>query len=250
MARPDFTYESLLATEFTNDAAFQDIPQPYEGPLTDPFFMADSMAILDAQEVRVKEQIIPNLENFTGTWHPNGFMVIPLGTNPKHGMLRLHIWPEGFRHERVEKPGIHNHAWHLASVCLKGTYQEEYYDLTKVGSVSEQERVALGALRSFQVGYNPGQPDELAFDSDVFTVAVSKTDEMQERGIHWIRPEAFHNTTIPLNECVATIALDSRPMQGLSPRVLLDTSADVLQSSRIAITREELATAREQLEAA
>lgn len=248
MSRPDATYESLQAEEFNHDSKFQGLQQPYEGILTDPFFMADSWAILNAQEERVEEAVIPNLEQFEGIWHPNGFIVVQLGTNPKHGALRLHIWPADLRHERSEKPGIHDHAWHLASIGLRGTYREEYYDLTKVSDISEEERIAIGALRSFQVGYNPGHPDQLAFDGNIFTATAIKEDTMEKGGIHWIMAKDFHNTTIPESECVATLALDSRPM-GFSPHVLLDTGVDSLQSDRLVATHDELAIVREQLTA-
>ncbi len=38
MNRHGVTYESLQAEEFGDGGAFQDLTQPYEGPLTDPFF--------------------------------------------------------------------------------------------------------------------------------------------------------------------------------------------------------------------
>lgn len=249
MARQGITYESLGSTDFVDGLNFQDLSQPYEGVFTDPFFMANSWAILNEQrEERVKRDIIPNLEQQEATWHPLGFMVISLGMHSEYGSLRLHIWPEGHRDVRSIEPGIHDHAWHLASVVMHGTYRDEFHRVSRTADIDETERRSIGALRSFQVGYNPGLPDELAFDGNTYTTEVTEERRIEERGIHWIKVGQFHKTTIPIDECVATMVLDSRPM-GFRPRVLLDTDADSIQSARRRATVEELAMAREQITA-
>lgn len=241
---------ALRTAEFGSGPDFTALTQPYygSGGVTDPLFMARAWLILEAQQPRVEEDVIPRLEQFEGRWHPLGFLVVPLGVHENYGALRLHVWPENLRHQRQEGPGIHDHAWHLASTVLRGTYKDTLYDLVDTGPLTETERVEHGALKSFQVGYQPDAPDRLAYDGHTYTAYVRKERTDEVGGLHYVLANRFHLTTIPRNMCTATLVLDSLNM-GYQPRVLFDTPQDYFENRRQEATTEELALVREQLTA-
>ncbi len=60
-------------------------------------FFERASIMLDELSVPVLDNINPILENYSGRWNPMGFMVLPLGSHPELGILRLHIWPRNLR---------------------------------------------------------------------------------------------------------------------------------------------------------
>lgn len=83
-------------------------------------FSEEAFHVLNGVADYVVTELPQRLDDFLGTWHPSGFMIYQLGTHPELGMLRLHVWPEGERVVGEKGDTIHDHAWYIASVALRG----------------------------------------------------------------------------------------------------------------------------------
>jgi hypothetical protein len=59
-------------------------------------------------------------------WHPNGFVKLVLEDHPRHGQLRLHVWPT----LPDDHGDVHGHAWNYASVVVDGELCEMVYEET------------------------------------------------------------------------------------------------------------------------
>lgn len=74
---------------------------------------------------------------FSGTWHPYGFLVIKLYAAEELGTtLRLHIWPKAARARQVPDWPVHNHPWLLHSRILCGTITNLTYAVEENNSNS------------------------------------------------------------------------------------------------------------------
>lgn len=214
-------------------------------------FSEKAFQTLDSLSAEVIGEVIPNLENYSGRWHPNGFMVFQLGTNTDLGTLRLHIWPNSFREmsEKANADTIHDHAWHLSSKILAGVYRDELYDVSEVSSqISEEERAQQGLLRVFRVNYDPNLPDSLVTDGTFARPILREHRNVSSGGHHFIEAGVFHKTTIPEDKLVATLVLNSPTIQKTGPRILINGPAEAFSTPRKAISREEVMAAKSQVQ--
>ncbi len=212
-------------------------------------FSEKAFQTLGLLSAHVMEEIIPNLENRSGLWHPNGFMVFQLGTKPDLGTLRLHIWPKGLRqmNKRVNGDTIHDHAWHLASRILQGTYTDEIYDVSEVPfQISEEGRAQQGLFRLFRVKYDPESHESLATDGTLVSAVLREHRVALSDEHHFIEAGVFHKTTIPEDKFVATLVLNSPTVEKAGPRILIDGPAELISEPRKAIIKEELLFAKNQ----
>jgi hypothetical protein len=115
-------------------------------------FFAQAEDFLAKSTGEVIGDAVPQLAELEGRWHPLGFAVVPLMVREDGSSLRLHVWPEGLRRgHSLEKPAIHDHAWHLISrVLTREPYQDTRYDVQPVSDMphTEEERRSRG-LRDF-----------------------------------------------------------------------------------------------------
>lgn len=208
-----------------------------------PEFHAQAEGVLRGMERTVMHDVIPNLEHFTGKWHPLGFMVWHLGVNDHGESLRLHIWPEGER-KYNRGPHIHNHAWHLSSLVLAGDYTDTLFNLDETGGpVTEENRQKYGLLRQFQLGYTEDGRDAMVTDGSCAWANPIEKRIAHKGEVHNIVDGVFHVPTIGEDRTAATLVLDS-PELGYKTTVLIDAPTDPLQDPRILVTPEEAQAAK------
>lgn len=142
------------------------------------------------------------------SWHPTGFMVLPLRDVDGLGLIRLHIWPAGVRPKRAGNPEIHSHVFHLASYVLDGTYVEHQFVTTPTSDPAADYR-----------GYSVLPPvgdgkDRILPDGSTYLVERVATEVTAAGGFHNLPAGVYHLTDIGA-EPVATVALLSRPQPGM-----------------------------------
>src|SRR3989344_4544091 len=122
----------------------------------DNFFEQAEILVTKASPI-VLGKVVPHLEDYPGRWNPGGFMVFPLGIHHVLGSLRLHVYPEGMPRNTPQGPNIHNHAWHLFSNVLVGSYTDTLYALEPSGRTTDPEAIypGSGLLRVFETRRNP-----------------------------------------------------------------------------------------------
>lgn len=214
---------------------------------SDPgLFDKQAVPVLRDLESEIFDTVVPNLEQFDAQWHPLGFMSFKLGTLPDFGTLRLHIWPEGLRRESPRGPKIHDHAWHLSSLVLAGTYIDTLYEVEEVaGSYSEDERNESGLLRV----YKPKLLTTSAFldtDGSCAKAAAYQTREIPAGETHAIPVHTFHTTDVPKAIFASTLMLES-PRYNDHTRILMDTPVGPLTDPHDPMPIEDIFYAKEQL---
>lgn len=218
------------------------------GDYRDPsIFYPKAEALLQDAREEVYDEFIPNLERQQGTWHPLGFMAWKLGRLESLGVLRMDMWPAGFRQESPRGPKIHDHTWHLSSLVLDGTYEDTLYSVEEVDQkvLSEEERQRQNLLRVFRPSYSKENPG-LVTDGTCAIVEPIEGRTIEAGGMHTIDTGVFHTTTIPMGRLAATLVLES-PAIHKHPRILMDTPMDPLSGAKLQITEEEATRAKEQL---
>ncbi|MBI1863005.1 hypothetical protein HYS00_02715, partial [Candidatus Microgenomates bacterium] len=191
----------------------------------------------------VMNQVIPNLEQYAGKWHPLGFMVWHLGVNEGGESLRLHVWPRGERKKSPVGPHIHNHAWYLSSLVLAGEYTDTFFDVIDRGVVPEYERKEAGFLRKYQLGYLPNGTDALVTYGECVSVNPNEERQVPTGAIHNIVDGRYHVPTIGEEKTVATLVLDSVEL-GYKTTVLIDSPPAARQDPRIHISAQEAVAAK------
>lgn len=167
--------------------------------------------------------VVPQLENFSGVWHPSGFVVFQLGVHPDFGQLRLHVWPESLRKLGDIGDTIHDHSWHVSSLVLKGVYSDDITDLESVTVDSEEKRRQEGLLHVFEARYSEkDQSIVLATDGDCVRITSRQERHVPEGDTHAIEPRIFHQPTIPSTIGTATLVLNSFRAVEHGPYVLMD----------------------------
>lgn len=207
-------------------------------------FFDRAAELLEAVSDDVLADIVPNLEHYEGRWHPNGFMVFQLGVTPDGSSLRLHIWPRGERHGAEWGTTIHDHAWHLASRVLAGTYTDR---LVNVDLTPSGDEVRAGLLRVYQAGYGPDGQQGLVTDGRYAAVELSEPRVVPAGRMHTIEAGVYHSTTIGDDELAATLILDS-PKVIDGPNVLMDApSGEPIYATRPAISEADKLRAKDQV---
>ena len=225
-------------------------------------FFDQSQSLLGRLALVTMEDIVPNLRDHYGRWHPSGFMVYPLGTHKELGTLRLHMWPKGHRQREMKGHGelpddicdgdIHNHAWHISSVVLDGVYTDSMYDVKKVGALNDgvydEAEVARRSLWNvFQVQYRQGdQPEGLYASGDVVDAAVRDMRQFGREDFHIIPAGPFHAPTIPEEVKSATLVFNSKRVFKGGPDILISGSASPVIGNRLDVTEDEAKLVEEQ----
>lgn len=183
------------------------------------------------------DQVLANLDSYVAkalvhgaTWHPTGFMVLPLWDIEGLGLVRLHIWSEGLRPKREGNPEIHSHCFHLTSYVLEGLYVEHQY--------SAQQSSGEDAVYR---GYNVVPPvgdglDRITPDGSRYRVQTMGTESTPAGEFHNL-PAGIHHMTDIGDEPAATIALISRPQPGQADHLLGFEDHNGLESLRSKVDR-------------
>lgn len=210
-------------------------------------FSRQAVLVLRSAAEEVYEQVIPDLENYEGKWHPLGFMAYRLGNIAAFGTLRLHIWPAGLRKDSPRGPKIHDHAWHLSSLVMSGTYTDEIYEVEEVERpvFSEDDRREQGLLRVYRPKFTE---TSASLDTDGSCAIATPTERRRfEAGLtHDIPVRVFHLTDIPPTESVTTLLIES-PTYNTRTRILMDTPMGPLTDPKHDITTEDAVFAKEQI---
>lgn len=210
-------------------------------------FFACAEEFLAAYPNRVTSEIIPRLTEMEGRWHPLGFAVFPIAVLKddsllKGSSLRLHVWPEGLRKSHsLERPAIHDHAWHLISrVLTTEPYRDTRYNIQTVSDAprTEGERIKRGLRRVFRAHYPP-EPRGLQTDGTCAQVTPIRKVVVPSGQYNRINAGEYHLDMIPIGCTVATLCLDS-PKLTDGPHVIVDGPADTIQIARPPIPPEDL----------
>lgn len=209
-------------------------------------FFRTAEPILREVSGEVYDQVIPELENYEGKWHPLGFMAWKLGNIATVGTLRLHIWPADLRRESPRGPKIHDHAWHISSLVMDGDYTDTIFDVDEQGVVlSEEERKERGLLRVFSPRFSD---TSAALQTDGTCATAEKVEDrlFKAGSMHSIETGIFHITDIPLGRMVTTLLIES-PSVEAHPRILMDTPMDALTDPKHDIPQEDALFAKQQV---
>ncbi len=186
----------------------------------------------------VRSDIIPSLEQHDGRWHPSGYMVYSLGTHHNLGSLRLHVWPKGKRlSDTREAPGsprdVHDHVLHIASVAVGGTFEDDIYQVTRVGRDLADEKIAQeGLLRVFTFPDDDPSTGMLVTDGRIVraTPVARRVVPTGER--HTIEAGVFHAPAVAEDSLAATLSFSSTRVNLAGPHILAGGSADPIRGSR------------------
>lgn len=209
-------------------------------------YFNQAQPLLETISVPVLYEMVPNLENYTGRWHPLGFMVYPLGVHESMGSLRLHVYPRDIKQIIPNGSGIHDHAWYLISKVLAGTYTDDRFEIDETPNQTPGEQLPGDLLRVFRATKTPGKPDALTTDGTIVRASLTEQLVVPAGATHTIEPGVFHLPTIGLNQFAATLVLDS-PSLGYKPRILINRSPDPIINPRPNITTEHALIAKAQI---
>ncbi len=209
-------------------------------------FFDQAEPLLEELSESVLTEVVPNLEDYEGRWHPLGFMIYPLGVHEGLGSLRLHIWPAGHRVSIDGGSGIHDHAWYLASRVLAGVYSDDRYDVELMPDKAPEGDLSEPFFRVFGVTKVPGEPDGLRTDGTYARAQVFDQVLVPAGLTHRIEPGAFHLPTISEGQLAATLVLDS-PSLGFKPSILINRSSEPIFNPRPAVHESEALQVKDQI---
>jgi hypothetical protein len=208
-------------------------------------FFAQAQDFLAERTSEVIGDVIPLITELEGGWHPLGFAAFQLMVLEDGSSLRLHVWPEDLRRgHSLERPAIHDHAWHLISkIITPAPYQDTRYDVQVVSDApsTEEERISSsrGLQRVFRAYYPPG-PQELRTDGTCAQVRAIEEVVVQSGQYNRIVAGEYHLDNIPIGLTVATLCLDSPKLIDDGPHVIIDGPADTIKMGRVPIPPEDL----------
>jgi hypothetical protein len=182
--------------------------------------------------MRIKDDLLPNLtaglHDYFGRWHPSGFLIYQLGIIPDLGMLRLHAWPAFVRKSLDKGDTIHDHAWHIASVVLKGCYSDTIFQIDHEPDDTERPNLlTLFDTNYIKTGSQILQPKE----GNVVATPIQKRS-IPEGSVHTIKPGVFHQPTIDRASSTVTLVLASFRALEQGPHVVFEQNTSSLQESR------------------
>jgi len=203
----------------------------------------------------VQTEIIPSLDEYSGRWHPSGYMVYSLGTHQYLGSLRLHIWPNGMRYrESRDVEGvprdIHDHVLHIASIALSGVYEDDIYKVERVGRNLTDEQVALGGLlRVFTFPDDNPNTGTLITDGRCVRVTPVEHRIIPESFAHSIEAGVFHAPVIAEDVATATLSFSSNRVNLVGPHILAGGSTEPIPGRRKRlVTRDDAINVKHQLQ--
>lgn len=208
-----------------------------------------ALRILQHASDFVVTELPGDLESFRSRWHPSGFMVYQLGTVVGLGMVRLHVWPNSERMISEKGDSVHDHAWHVASLVLRGSYSDTIYDLRREEVPSEEERIARGLLRVFDASYNPDASQVLTTDGTCVRILPVAQRIVRNQETHTIEPDVFHQPTLTSDQSVATLVLNSFRVHNNGPYVLIDGPPDAIPEVRQPLSEDDIAVTKQILAA-
>lgn len=220
------------------------------------FFSAARQVLLGMADV-VMTEVVPNLDEVPGTWHPTGFMVFPLGRHPTLGSLRLHMWPAGCRMREAKGRGrlgsiydgdIHDHAWSVASLVLH-YYEDSLYSITTAPAAAETDTLHAdpALFRVYSVEYGANAHNALTTSGACVRATVFERRSMERGQIHTIEAGVFHAPTIPDDRFGATLVFSSPRELDVGPHVLVGGPIRPIVGNRRKVSHEEAAYAKRQL---
>lgn len=229
------------------------LQQSERGHLPVQDFFDQAVDLLPAIDETLKSDIVPNLEQHDGRWHPSGYMVYPLGTHSELGSLRFHIWPNGMRlREDREGPvrDVHDHVVHIASIAAKGTYSDNIYRVESHGNnMSDEEVAANGLLRVFTPPSDKSGSEAMTTDGRVVRAHEIGRRVVPEGDTHTIEVGVFHAPTIPEDEIAATLSFSSFRVGLAGPHILAGGSTEPIVGRKRLVTPDEATMVKEQLTA-
>jgi hypothetical protein len=193
--------------------------------------------LLNLSEIVVSDSI-PNLESYPAEWQPMGFQIYNLGIYPELGFLRLHVWPEDSRRATQKTDIIHNHSRHIASTVLSGIYRDSLFDVHRV--VNHEDEPRVGRYTVYGKAINPDQTEALLSEAVLVEASVTENRRITTGNQHFIEPDIFHQTRIPLAESCVTLVFNSFRTRADGPYMLLDEPPSPTAALREAITPEEV----------
>lgn len=216
------------------------------------FFEQSSLLLPKLAEV-VGSDIVPNLQEYYGRWHPTGFMVYPLGTHAALGSLRLHVWTKGLRQrdanwnktklDDIYDGDIHNHGWNISSLVTAGMYSDNFYTLS-----SAEKGTEVDVFKVFEVDYGGDNPEALVTDGTQVAVSLDSSRKVFAGELHEIEAGPFHAPTVPDNTLGATLVFSSKRIIPTGPQILIANAEGPIVGNRQDITPEEKNLAKEQLQ--
>lgn len=227
------------------------LQQAERGHLPVRDFFDQAVDLLPAIDETLKADVIPNLDQYDGRWHPSGYMVYPLGTHPTLGSLRFHIWPNGLRLiEDREGPlrDVHDHVVHIASIAAKGTYSDNIYRVEARGNdVTDEEVAANGLLRVFTPPSDKSGSEAMTTDGRVVRAHEIGQRVVPEGSTHTIEVGVFHAPTIPEDKIAATLSFSSFRVALAGPHILVGGSTEPIAGRKRLVTPDEAAMVKQQL---
>jgi hypothetical protein len=193
--------------------------------------------LLKLQEPVINDSI-PNLESYPAQWQPMGFQIYDLGIYPELGFLRLHAWPENSRRATQKTDIIHNHSRHIASTVLSGTYRDSLFDVRQLGDQKDEPQTDRYTV--YGKAINPDQTEALLSENIVVEASVKEDRKITTGNQHFIEPDIFHQTRIPLAESCVTLVFNSFRTRADGPYMLLDEPPSSAAALREVITPEEV----------
>ena len=215
-------------------------------------FFDQTAEILPAIGDTVRSEIIPNLDQYEGRWHPAAYMVYALGAHATLGSLRLHIWPRDLRIREQREEGdikdVHDHVLHIASLVVKGTYSDDIYHVQNRGAnVSDEELAERGLLRVFTPPQGVSGSDAMTTDGRVVSVRKSAERIIKGGDMHTIEAGVFHAPTIPEDRLAATLSFSSHRVNLAGPHILIAGPADPIKGAKRPVMPDEAEFVKQQM---
>lgn len=180
-----------------------------------------------AQIVReILDQEMTDSGQRINNWHPLGFLQLKLGSVPRKGSLKLHIWPPKGRQTQDPPWLIHRHVWSLRSHILSGIVVNNFYKVLPVASKDQATH------KIYRVAFSGNF--SILEETDEFVACSLDTSSRYVRGQTYDVPlEKFHSTIAPEDTFASTIVL-TPPAERDSPDVVGDLDGlDTYEYARV-----------------
>jgi hypothetical protein len=180
----------------------------------------------------VSKNIKHILNTIPGKWNPGGFIVFPLGLLSDNCSLRLHIWPAGMERETDQGPNPHDHALHLSSKVLSGTFKDEILAVNTIENPSNERLQDQGVYGLYSTYRGKNGRDSLVTDGTQVSIDTIESRQIKEGDVHHIPFGDYHLSDIPKDELVATLVLDSPSFKKSSNVLLKSCEQEILRIRR------------------
>lgn len=133
------------------------------------------------------------------TWSPFGFLIADLSPPVAARLLRLHVWPKGFREEQGPHWPIHPHAWDLRSWVLTGSITNETYTI---------QHLLGDDGRPLYASKGVGGPQSVLVRTEHRVLCSLVGSTTYRAGQTYFVPQGqYHATQVPLDSLTATMAV-------------------------------------------